>query len=544
MVNKDRWGACQLLMDQKWLTGVNVRIRLPSSRTHLRVRLSPVDVTLAAVSPFVALYLRNVDLVSAGGMVVADSFALVSFAASLIAFRLFRVSSTIPRYISVRDLLTLVKAVVASDLMTAMVLFTITRLDGIPRSVPAIHALILGAGLLASRGLANVVAKHRRRADRPRSDAVMNLILIGLNDWSVLLIKFLQAHAPDRWRVIAVLDEKPQWFGRSINWVQIFGPPAYLEALVEEFAAHGVGTDRVVIAGEARELSAEALAEVQGVCARRNLDLGFAPDLLGLGSAECAGHAARRDPDLVSGSLFLPEIPPAPYHRFKRLFDGVAALILILWLLPLLVIAAVLVFFDVGSPVLFWQQRAGQGGRELQLYKLRTLSASFDRRGQRIPEQQRVSWIGRLLRQTRIDELPQLLNVLVGDMSLIGPRPLLPRDQPPRPTLRLAVRPGITGWAQVNGGVLLSPTEKEALDIWYISNASLWLDLRIIWMTVLILLKGERRSERALADAQRFLAGEARRSERDSPHRVPSRVATGTALPREDRSRASGMGSR
>src|ERR1700745_2362958 len=99
-------------------------MRLPSSRVSVRVRLSPVDVTLAAVSPFVALCLRDVDLVSAGGMFVADSFALISFAASLIAFRLFRVSSTIPRYISVGDLLNLAKAVVVGDLMTAIILFT------------------------------------------------------------------------------------------------------------------------------------------------------------------------------------------------------------------------------------------------------------------------------------------------------------------------------------------------------------------------------------------------------------------------------------
>ena len=171
-----------------------------------------------------------------------------------------------------------------------------------------------------------------------------------------------------------------------------------------------------------------------------------------------------------------------------------------------------MVFVDVGSPVLFWQQRAGQGARELQLYKLRTLRPPFDRGGGRIPEERRLSWIGRLLRRTRIDELPQLLNVLVGDMSLIGPRPLLARDQPPSSALRLAVRPGITGWAQVNGGTLLSPTEKEALDIWYIRNASLWIDLRIIGMTFLMLLRGERRSEKALAEAQRWQAGPDERS--------------------------------
>ena len=227
-----------------------MRVRLPSSRASLRVRLSPVDVTLAAVSPYVALHLRNVDLASAGGMIPADSFALISFAASLIAFRVYRISSTIPRYISVGDLLNLAKAAVAGALMTAMVLFTITRLDGIPRSVPAVHALILGAALLTSRGLASVVAGHRRLAERPQS-ALVNIILIGLNDWSVLLLKLLRNRAWQRWRIIALLDEEPRWFGRSVDGVQVFGPSRQLEPLVEEFATHGVRTDRVVVGSEA-----------------------------------------------------------------------------------------------------------------------------------------------------------------------------------------------------------------------------------------------------------------------------------------------------
>jgi lipopolysaccharide/colanic/teichoic acid biosynthesis glycosyltransferase len=496
-----------------WPKGIGLRIHLPSSRATLRVRLSPVDVTLAALSPFIALYLRNVDLASAGGMMVADGFALVSFAASLIAFRLFRISSTIPRYISVGDLVNVAKAVVVGDLMTASLLFTFTRLDGIPRSVPAIHALILGAGLLASRGLANVVARHRRRLNRPRSASPANVILIGLNDWSALLIKSLQGQIPDRWRVIALLDEEAGRFGRSVNGVQVFGPPAHLEALVEEFAAHGVRTDRVVVGVRAGELSEDAVATVQSTCARSNLDLAFIPNPLGFDSADSAGSSACRGPELVASSTVRLEISSTPYHRLKRLFDAVAAMILILWVLPLLILAAILVFLDVGSPLLFWQQRAGQGGRELQLYKLRTLRPPFDRRGQRISEERRVSWIGRLLRQTRIDELPQLLNVLVGDMSLIGPRPLLPQDQPPNSTLRLTVRPGITGWAQVNGGNSLTPTEKEALDVWYIRNASLWLDLRIIGMTFLVVLRGERRSEEALAQAQYLQAAEAGRDD-------------------------------
>jgi len=483
-------------------------------------------------------------MVSAGGRIVAGSYVLVSLAASLIAFHLLRISSTIPRYISVGDLLDLAKAVVAGQLMTAIVLFTLTRLDGIPRSVPAIHALILGAGLLISRGLANIADRNGRRAERPRSAGPENVILIGLNDWSVLLVKFLQAQAPEQWRVIALLDEEPRWCGRSVNGVQVFGPPAHLDALVEEFAAHGVRTDRVVVGGEADELSREALAEVKGVCARRNIELAFVPHLFGLGSTERGGRSAHPYPDRLPGRHFMPDLQPSPYFRAKRLLDVVAALILILWLLPLLLLAAFMVLLDVGSPVLFWQQRAGQGGRELQFYKLRTLRPPFDRTGQRIPEGRRLSWIGRLLRQTRIDELPQVLNVLVGDMSLIGPRPLLPRDQPPSSALRLTVRPGITGWAQVNGGTSLSPTEKEALDIWYIRNASLWVDLRIIAMTVVTLLRGERRSEKALAQALFLQALEARRNERWLRQAASSRFATAAKPTRDDADQAPVVGSR
>jgi len=202
--------------------------------------------------------------------------------------------------------------------------------------------------------------------------------------------------------------------------------------------------------------------------------------------------------------------------------------------MPLLILAACIVFLDVGWPVLFWQLRTGEGGRELQIYKFRTLRAPFNRRGQRIPDEQRLSWIGRLLRQTRIDELPQLLNVLVGDMSLIGPRPLLARDQPANSAVRLMVRPGITGWAQVNGGTSLSSTEKAALDIWYIRNGSVWLDLRIICMTVLILLKGERRSEHALAQAQCMQGEPFGRCEGGLKQAPSSPFAVAVARPRRD----------
>lgn len=512
-------------------------IRLPSSRASLRVRLSPVDVTLAAAAPLAALYLRNVGLASTGDWTIAGSYSLVSLGFSLVAFQVLGISNPIPRYISVSDLLDVAKVVLGGQLMTAIALFTVTRLNGIPRSVPAIQALVLWAGLVAYRGLVKLTERRRRRAGQPRHAGSQNVILIGLNDWSISVMKFLKAQALERWRVIALLDADTRWIGRSVNGVRVLGPPAHLEAVIEEFAMHGVCTERVVMGGEARELSEEALAEVKGVCEQRNLDLVFMPHLLGYSTAEYAGHSAQGYPDRPPSSRFSPDFLPSPYLRVKRLIDAISAAILVLLFLPLLVIGAMVVIFDVGSPVLFWQQRVGRDGRELQIYKLRTLRPPFDGRGQKIPEEQRLSSIGRLLRQTRIDELPQLLNVLVGDMSLIGPRPLLPQDQPQNSAMRLTVRPGITGWAQVNGGASLSATEKEALDVWYICNASLWVDLRIIGMTPLSLLRGDRRSEKALAQAQSLSARQAGFDKRRAKQAVSYQFAAAADRPPPDDAR-------
>jgi lipopolysaccharide/colanic/teichoic acid biosynthesis glycosyltransferase len=127
------------------------------------------------------------------------------------------------------------------------------------------------------------------------------------------------------------------------------------------------------------------------------------------------------------------------------------------------------------------------------VHKFRTLKPAYNNQGQPFSTVDRASWAGALLRKFRLDELPQLLNVLVGDMSLIGPRPLLPHDQPSDATQRLMVRPGITGWAQVNGGKLITPEEKNALDEWYVRNASFWVDLKIIGKTILFMFSGESR---------------------------------------------------
>src|SRR5262249_48088673 len=153
--------------------------------------------------------------------------------------------------------------------------------------------------------------------------------------------------------------------------------------------------------------------------------------------------------------------PQKGYWHAKRLFDFTLALGTIIAISPLVLAVALLVLFDVGYPIVFWQQRVGRFGEPLFVYKFRTMSNAFDEDGRSIPEDSRLSRVGALLRRNRLDEVPQLINILTGNMSFVGPRPLLPADQPENVTLRLQVRPGLTGLAQISGGKLLSAEEKD-----------------------------------------------------------------------------------
>lgn len=171
----------------------------------------------------------------------------------------------------------------------------------------------------------------------------------------------------------------------------------------------------------------------------------------------------------------------------KRLFDlVVAASLLVALALPMLFLA-LLIGWRLGRPVLFRQIRPGRHGRPFTMVKFRTMTDARDSAGVLLPDAQRMTPFGSFLRSSSLDELPELWNVLRGDMSLVGPRPLLMEYLPlytPEQARRHEVRPGITGWAQVNGRNALSWEERFKLDVWYVDHHSLWLDLRIFWLTV------------------------------------------------------------
>lgn len=171
----------------------------------------------------------------------------------------------------------------------------------------------------------------------------------------------------------------------------------------------------------------------------------------------------------------------------KRIFDFAMALLgLTVLALPLLILI-VLIRRKLGSPVFFRQVRPGLNGKPFEMVKFRTMTDERGPDGQLLPDAVRLTSFGRFLRSTSLDELPELWNVLKGDMSLVGPRPLLMEYMPlytPEQARRHEVRPGVTGWAQVNGRNAISWEEKFELDVWYVDHQSLWLDIKILWLTV------------------------------------------------------------
>lgn len=176
----------------------------------------------------------------------------------------------------------------------------------------------------------------------------------------------------------------------------------------------------------------------------------------------------------------------------KRFVDITGSILGLVLLSPVLLIVWVMVRRDMGSPVLFRQTRPGLNGQPFQMVKFRTMRDATDSSGNPLPDSERLTNFGRFLRSSSLDELPEFWNVLRGDMSLVGPRPLLMEYltlYSPEQARRHEVRPGVTGWAQINGRNSISWKEKLELDVWYVDNRTIWLDLKIIWLTIRKVLK-------------------------------------------------------
>jgi len=308
--------------------------------------------------------------------------------------------------------------------------------------------------------------------------------------------------ASDGIQIVGVLGQRERQIGRQLTGYPILGRAEDVRDILRDLETHGMTVDRIVITCRPKDLSEVARRAVFGLEAERNMEVHVLAEQFGLTPPKrAAGVTAPQ----LSRFAIEPERLALNSHRMywplKRAVDIIGAAVLLVVLAPFVAVATVALAVSLGFPILFWQQRPGLGGRPLRLYKLRTMRPAHDSMGRHLSDEERTSRVGDFVRRTRIDEVPQLINILLGDMSFIGPRPLLPRDQSPTDRARLLVRPGLTGWAQVAGGRTISADDKAALDVWYVQNASFLLDLRICLRTIPMVVFGERVSRADILQA-------------------------------------------
>jgi lipopolysaccharide/colanic/teichoic acid biosynthesis glycosyltransferase len=452
------------------------------------IRVSDALAVLLAAP--VAAALRDPSLFSDGHLGPTMTYCSIGLISGLSMLLVFHVAKSLSDPVSLRELESFALVSMAATALTAVIVFSMNRLDSVPRSMPVIQFLVLLLFLSSGR----VVANKWRRLGVKHGDhgSSSHVLIIGANRLAWSYLRMLDTLDVEETNIAAILDDDPKMLGRSLFGYPVVASPAGLEQVVKEYHVHGVNIDRVLVMAN-RRAKPESFTELEEYCTKSGISFEFFGDSLGIKLDGFSTRALAIEAPVASGRGF---------PILKRVFDFSLSLALSIILLPLIIAAALGVFISVGWPVIFWQKRVGYEEKPFLVYKFRTLRASFDRRGRFVPEDQRASRVGDFLRRTRFDEVPQLWNVLAGHMSFVGPRPLLPVDQPLSSKLRLTVKPGITGWAQVNGGKRVSAEEKGLLDDWYVNHASFRLDIWIVARTILSVIFGDKENGTLEAKAQ------------------------------------------
>lgn len=472
-------------------------------------RVLLIDVLLVAIATVLALVLRNNFDISWPQMVALAPYGAISLCAAAVIFVLCGVNRGVWRFTSMRDYLVIVLAVLATVMVALALGFSVNRLEGVARALPVLQGLLAATLLIGARVLVRLGHRPRRQSAAAATPAapVETVLIVGVNKRAELYLHCVAEFASDRVRIAGLLDDSHR-VGLALLSHRVLAPPEQIAETVRRLEVHGVSVDRILLATPFEGLSRQAQQALRTIAETTTIKLEQLDQAIGFGHPAPAsgpvadGIDATASPQLFSFSADdIAALTTSPYWRFKRLVDGVAALSLLVILAPLMILVGVLVALDVGLPVMFWQQRPGLGGRPFRLYKFRTMGAAHDARGRRRSDAERVSRIGAFLRRTRLDELPQLVSILRGEMSFVGPRPLLPVDQSAEYAARLLVRPGLTGWAQVKGGRTIAAVDKAALDVWYVRHLSLALDVKIVLATVPMVVFGERVIEAAIERA-------------------------------------------
>ncbi|MEO1543573.1 MAG: sugar transferase [Pseudomonadota bacterium] len=472
-----------------------------------------IDICLVAIATLLAVFLRDNLVYYPSSFTNVLPYLCFTLIVAAPVFIVSGASASIWRFSNLNDyvgLMFMTLVVVGGALALS---FVLNRLDGVARSVPILQTLLMLMLLVGARVIMRLRHTERRKspkilvADQIGCGNGVRTLVIGAGPLAEAYMRSAAEAIDQPIDIVGVLSRDRKQVGRKFMQSEVLSVPEELDTVLKDLEVHGVGVDRVVVTVSAQHISAEARTQLERVSQSSTIEFDYlferlrTPGLVNTSRADetithdvSADLRPLEDTDMVFSSKALkPEqIRQRSYWLIKRTIDIVGAFCLIIALLPVLAVVGILVAIDMGFPVTFWQQRPGLGGRTFRLYKFRTMAAAHDNSGRKRSDMERTTRLGAFLRRTRLDELPQLFSVLAGDMSFVGPRPLLHRDQSPAHSARLLVRPGMTGWAQVIGGRAVSADDKAALDVWYVRNSCLRLDANIAVRTAAVVLFGER----------------------------------------------------
>jgi len=473
-----------------------------------------IDLTLVGISNIIAILLCTDHPLTGPMLSSAMAYVALTLTAGLPAFILAGSNRTLWRFTSLHDCLHLLFAVTAMIVIATVAADALSLFDSVPRSLPVLEYVLMIASLVGSRAVIRLryLRKIQRRTVEIGSvNDREDIIIIGLNSVAELFLRCI-SESGLQVAVAGILSDSARHHRRFLRSYPILGHPAEIVRIVRDLDIHGVRIRRIVVAVPFHALSVTAQESLRRTEQELNIRLDLIHDWFRLDDpAATTLEKAEPNTGLTAphGWLTIPvESHPQTSRAYllgKRCFDITIATLCVFAFAPLMLLLAAIVLLDVGHPIIFWQQRPGTRGRPIKVLKFRTMRSARDAEGRRLSDAERLSPVGLFLRRMRLDELPQIYNVLLGQMSMIGPRPLLPIDQSPRFIGRLQMRPGLTGWAQINGGRHLSIHDKAALDLWYVKHASIGIDCWILFMTVRTVLFGERINRTAIREAWRAL---------------------------------------
>ncbi|HEX2525912.1 MAG TPA: sugar transferase [Geminicoccus sp.] len=463
---------------------------------------------MAAVSFILAMLFRagdvwspeNTDALIVGTAIFAGLSALVFFSLSL--------HKSIWRWSSTADQMAVARAATLAVFLFVPTMFMIGRLEGIGRSVPLIQWFVLVTLLSGSRFFYRwyISRQGGRSTFRQRTP----VLLLGTGEGAAIYLHALDAIPGSAFYAVGMLCDRGELMGRSLNGVPVLGSAEDLDHVLVDLETHGIFAERLIVTKPLESLPAGLISRLGGIARRHGVDIDTLPDLLSLRLGGGGVIASADEPMPIGAPRWL---------EIKRLLDIITSAGLLLFTAPIALLAAFMVLVEMGNPVLFRQVRPGHGLRPFTLLKFRSMRSPRAADGRLLSDAERTGMVGRFLRRTRFDEIPQLVNILKGDMSFIGPRPLLPRDLADLPDggwERARLRPGLTGWAQVNGGHQLTNPDKMALDLWYTRHASPWLDMKIILMTTRMVIFGEQVNQAAIDHARAWLRNQGATYEENS----------------------------